>query len=220
VERDQRIPEMRLVFHVFGALFAASAIAAPLELQLLGVDGKGIGATVVVLRSTDPARPLARPLQATMDQVNREFRPHVLVVPTGSSVTFSNTDTVQHQVYSYSPAKRFERPLYRGTARPVEFDTAGIVTVSCNIHDNMRAYVFVVDAHYFGHTDAAGTWKAPDVQPGTYTVQIWHPRARNMKPVIDQKITVTAAEPRVRLRLASPLRLRPASEVPGNWDAY
>jgi plastocyanin len=219
-ERDQRILEMRLAFHVLAVFFVSSATAVPLELQLLGTDGKGVGSTVVVLRSMDTTRPVARPVQATMDQVNREFRPHVLVVPTGSTVSFPNTDTVQHQVYSYSPAKHFELPLYRGTSKPIEFDTAGIVTVSCNIHDNMRAYVFVVDAHYFGHTDAAGIWKAPDVQPGSYSVQIWHPRARKMKPVIDQKITVSAAEPRVTLRLASPLRLRPASEVPGNWDAY
>jgi plastocyanin len=211
---------MRLVFHVLATLVASSAIAAPLELHLLGTDGKGMGSTVVVLRSMDTARPVARPVQTSMEQVSREFRPHVLIVPVGSKVSFPNSDTVQHQVYSFSPAKRFELPLYRGTSKPVEFDTAGIVTVSCNIHDNMRAYVFVVDAHYFGHADAAGIWKAPDVQPGNYSLQIWHPRARNMKPVIDQKITVDAAEPRITLRLASPLRLRPASEVPGNWDAY
>jgi plastocyanin len=211
---------MRLVYPIIGVLLASPALAAPLELQLLGVDGKGVGATVVVLRSTDAARPLARPVQATMDQKNRQFTPHVLVVPTGSKVSFANNDTVQHQVYSPTATHQFELKLYRGTRPPQEFGTAGIVTVSCNIHDNMRAYVFVVDAQYFGRTDAGGMWKLTDVQPGTYTVQIWHPRARNMKPLIDQKITVTAAEPRVTLRLAERLKLRPETELPGNWDAY
>jgi plastocyanin len=211
---------MRLAFQALGALFASTSLAAPLELQLLGVDGKGIGATVVVLRSTDPARPLARPVQSTMNQIERQFRPHVLVIPTGSKVTFPNKDTVKHQVYSFSMAKSFELPLYRGTPEPQEFDRAGVVAVGCNIHDNMLAYVFVVDAQYYGRTDADGSWKAVDVQPGTYTLQIWHPRARSMKPVIDQKITVTAAEPRMTLRLATALKLRPESEIPGNWDAY
>jgi len=211
--------KLRLVFVACAALAAAATHAAPFELKLLGVDGKGVGATVVVLRSTDPARPLARATQATMDQINRQFDPNVLVVPTGSKVSFPNKDTVQHQVYSFSQANTFDLPLYRGT-RSVDFGTAGIVAVGCNIHDKMRAFIFVVDAQYFGRTDATGSWKLPDVQPGSYTVQIWHPRARNMKPLIDQTINFTAAEPRVTLRLATALRLRPLSELPGNWDAY
>jgi plastocyanin len=218
--RDQRIPEMRLVFHVIGLFIACSASAAPLELQLLGVDGKGVGTTVVMLRSTDASRPLARPVLATVTQKDREFVPRVLVVPTGSKVSFPNKDTVQHQVYSNSAAKKFDLPLYRGTPEPESFDVAGVVALGCNIHDNMRAFVFVVDAQYYGRTDADGIWKSADIQPGTYTVQIWHPRARSLKPVIDQKITVTAAEPRVILRLAAPLKLRPESDLPGNWDAY
>lgn len=220
MERDLRIPKLRLAFHALGALFASATLAGPLELQVLGVDGKGIGATVVVLRSTDPARPLAKPVQATMDQLDKQFVPHVLVVPTGSKVVFPNKDTVQHQVYSNSGANSFELKLYRGTPTPQTFDHSGVVKIICNIHDNMSAYLFVVDAQYFGRTDASGLWKVPDVQPGTYNVEVWHPRALNMKPVVEQKISVTAAEPRATLRLASRPRMRVDSDVPGNWDAY
>jgi plastocyanin len=220
MERDPRMQKLRLVFHVLGACFASATLAGPLELQVQGVDGKGVGATVVVLRSTDPARPLAKPLQASMEQLDKQFVPQVLVVPTGSKVIFPNKDTVQHQVFSNSRTKTFELKLYRGTPEPQTFDRAGVVTINCNIHDKMGAYLLVVDAQYFGLTDAAGSWKVPDVQPGTYTVQVWHPRARNMKPVLEQKITITVAEPRAVVRLDAPLRLRAESEVPRNWDAY
>jgi plastocyanin len=220
MERDLRMQKLRLAFHALGALFASATHAGPLELQVQGVDGKGIGATVVVLRSTDPARPLAKPVQATMDQRDKQFVPQVLVVPTGSKVIFPNKDTVQHQVFSNSRTKTFVLKLYRGTPEPQSFDRPGVVPVRCNIHDNMQAYVFVVDGQYFGRTDATGSWKVPDVQPGTYTVQVLHPLARNMKPVLEQKITVTATEPRAMLRLEAPLRLRTDSDVPGNWDAY
>jgi plastocyanin len=220
MERDLRMQKLRLAFHALGAFFASATLGGPLELQVLGVDGKGMGATVVVLRSTDAARPLAKPVQATMDQLDKQFVPHVLVVPTGSKVVFPNKDTVQHQVFSNSDPNAFELKLFRGTPQPVTFDRTGVVRINCNIHDNMQAYVFVVDAQYFGRTDATGSWKVLDVQPGTYTVQVWHPRALNMKPVLEQKISVTAAEPRVTLRLASRPRMRPDSEVPGNWDAY
>jgi plastocyanin len=213
--------KMRLVFHAMVACSASTAMAAPLELRMLGVDGKGIAGTVVTLRSTDPARPAPRPVDALIDQVDRQFVPHVLVVPTGSKIGFPNTDSVRHQVYSFSPAKRFELPLYRGKPYPPEvFDRAGVVTLGCNIHDQMRAYVYVVDAQYFGRTDASGAWKVADVQPGTYTVQIWHPLSRDSRPLIDQQVSITAAEPLLVLRAAAPLRLRPESQIPANWDAY
>ena len=210
---------MRLVFHAL-VLFTAAASAAPLELRLVGVDGAGIAGTVVILRSSDPARPVAKPVDAQMDQLDRQFVPHVLVVPTGSKITFPNSDSVRHQVYSFSPVKRFSLPLYRGTPYPpVEFDHSGVVTLGCNIHDQMRAYVYVVDAQHYGRTDSSGLYRA-DVLPGTYAVQIWHPLARETRPLIDQQITVTAADTHFTLRIAAPLRLRPEAQVPANWDAY
>ena len=201
------------------ALAATAALSAPIELKLVGKDGNAIGGTVVMLRSADASRPLAKPVDAVMIQKNMEFSPHVLVVPTGSKVTFPNNDTVQHQVYSNSQAKRLDIGLYKGTPKPEVFDLAGVVTLGCNIHDNMLGYIYVVDAQYYGRMDASGSWKG-DVQPGTYTVQIWHPRSSGPKPVIDQQIKVSAGEPSIVLRVLTPLRLRPDSQVPANWDAY
>jgi plastocyanin len=200
------------------ALLATAALAQPLELKLAGADGRPIGGAVMVLRSMDAARPVARPLDAVMNQASLQFSPHVLVVPAGSKIVFPNKDTVLHQVYSFSPTRRFDLPLFRGTPEPVVFDRAGVVAVGCNIHDNMRAYIYVVEAHYFGRMDAAGGWKT-DVQPGTYSVQVWHPLARDTKPILETQITVSA-EPVLTVRLGAPLKLRPQSQVPANWDAY
>ncbi|WP_460890864.1 methylamine utilization protein, partial [Ramlibacter alkalitolerans] len=86
------------------------------------------------------------PVDAVMDQVNSEFQPRVLVVTKGSRVRFPNSDTIRHQVYSFSAAKRFELPLYTGTPpEPVVFDRAGVVTLGCNIHDWMKGYVVILD---------------------------------------------------------------------------
>jgi len=208
---------------VLGMALSQPATAARLELRLLAIDGAGIAGTVVVLRSTSAERPPAAPMREVMDQQNREFVPHVLVVPIGSRVTFPNSDSVSHQIYSFSPAKKFQFPLYRGSPNPpVDFDQAGVVTLGCNIHDQMRAYVFVVNGQYFGRTDANGLWKEASVEPGEYTVQVWHPLAREMRPIVEQRITV-ADKPgavEIALRMAAPLRLRPESTVPANWDAY
>ena len=97
-----------------------------------------------------------------------------------------------------------------------------MVTLGCNIHDEMRAYVFVVDGQYYGRTDASGTWNVAVAEPGEYEVQVWHPLAREMQPFIDKTLTIAVGSgpQRVTLRAASPLRLRPESTVPANWDAY
>jgi plastocyanin len=205
------------------ATFGPQVSAAGLELRLVTVDGKGIAGAVVVLRSTDPGRPPAAPVKGIMDQQNREFVPHALIVPVNSRVTFPNSDSVSHQIYSFSPARKFQFPLYRGSPNPpVDFNHIGVVTLGCNIHDQMRAYVFVVDGQYYGRTDAAGNWSTADVEPGDYTVQAWHPLAREMRPIIEQHVHVTEApnSSAPTLRMAAPLRLRPESTVPANWDAY
>ncbi len=38
----------------------------------------------------------------------------------------------------------------------MKFPNAGIVTLGCNIHDKMVAWVLVVDTPYFRRTDANG----------------------------------------------------------------
>ncbi len=212
---------MRRVFHTLLALCATTATAAPFHMQFVGVDGKPIGGTVVTLRSTDSSRALARPVSAVMDQVERQFVPHVLVIPVGSKVVFPNSDTVSHQVYSFSPAKKFQLPLYSGKPYPpVQFDRAGIVTLGCNIHDQMRAYVYVVEAQYYARADHQGRWSVPDVQPGQYTLTIWHPLSRTQRPVLEQRVTIGSDGVSLTLHAAAPLKLRSESQVPANWDVY
>src|SRR5688500_9471920 len=121
---------MRRVFHTLLALWAAGDTADQFDMQFVGVDGNGIkGHVVVPLRSTDASRPRSNPgsTPAVMAQVHRQFAPHVLVIPVGTRVTFPNSDTVAHQVYSFSPAKRFETPLYSGKAWQESFDREGVV---------------------------------------------------------------------------------------------
>ncbi len=213
---------MRHVFHTLLALWAATSAAAPLELQFTGVDGKGVdGGVVVTLRSTDTTRPIARPARAVMDQVNRQFAPHVLVIPVGSPVSFPNSDSVAHQVYSFSPAHRFQLKLYQGKPyKPEVFGNAGIVTLGCNIHDQMSAYVYVVEAQYYGRADHQGRWSVANVEPGEYELTIWHPLSRTPTPVIEQRITVGEDGAHLKLRAAMPLKLRTESQVPANWDVY
>jgi plastocyanin len=213
---------MRRVFHTLLALWATSATAAPFEMQFVGVDGRGItGGVVITLRSTDASRPVAKPVHAVMDQVDRQFSPHVLVIPAGSPVSFPNSDSIAHQVYSVSPAHRFQLQLYHGKPyKPEVFGAPGVVTLGCNIHDLMRAYVYVVEAQYYGRADHEGRWTVANVEPGEYQLTIWHPQSRAQKPVLQQRITVGDDGAPLKVRAAVPLELRAESQVPANWDVY
>ncbi|HEY5810746.1 MAG TPA: methylamine utilization protein [Povalibacter sp.] len=148
-----------------------------------------IPATGTGKKSSDEFKP------ALMDQVDRQFAPYVVAIHTGSSVLFPNSDLVAHQVYSFSPTRRFELGLYRGKPHnPVVFDKPGIVVLGCNIHDNMIGYVYVTDAPYFGTTDARGQVQLAGVSGGSYTLEIWSPRATSRESGLRQTLQVSNDE--------------------------
>ena len=151
-----------------------AAAAADIEIRIAS-RGQPVADAVVSLHGTrpQPAKPGTR---AVMDQRNNTFVPGVLPVQLDTSVAFPNGDQVRHQVYSFSPAKRFELPLYAGvTAAPIRFDRPGVVVVGCNIHDGMIARVVVLDTPHFVKTASDGRARL-SAPAGDYQLRVWHPR--------------------------------------------
>jgi plastocyanin len=200
-------------------LLAAQAPAATLVVNVHTSDGRVLPGAVVTVRSLDGTGRHASAVHAVMDQVNRSFAPDLLVIPVGSTVEFPNSDSVSHQIYSFSPAKRFQLPLYRGKPYPpVHFDQAGVVTLGCNIHDGMLAYLLVTDAPWYGRTDNGGSWSA-EVPRGRYRVALWHPRLREDTDDLERELTVGDSDRAdLTLRLSKPLQPAPLSDRPHSWD--
>jgi plastocyanin len=206
-----------LVFAALGAV--GPAVGATLVINVQTADGHALAGAVITVRPLDgaPRKPAA--VHAVMDQVDRAFEPDLLVVPVGSTVEFPNSDSVSHQIYSFSPAKRFQLPLYRGKPYPpVRFEQVGVVTLGCNIHDEMLAYLLVTDAPYFGRTNGSGGWSA-DVPRGRYHVAIWHPRLRDSAADLERELTVGDTDRAdLTLRLAKALEPAPITGRPHSWD--
>src|SRR3569832_575651 len=121
----------------FAVAASGPARAASLVVNVYKRDGKPLSGAVVTAEPEQPGAAPA-PVKAIMDQINLAFVPDVLVIPVRSAVQFPNSDAVSHQVYSFSPVRQFQLPLYRGKPYPpVQFDQPGVVTLGCNIHDNM-----------------------------------------------------------------------------------
>ena len=152
--------------------------AATLEVRVRDAAGAPVpDAAVYAVPASGPADARS-PRAVEIEQVDREFIPFVTVVQTGTPVSFPNRDPIQHHVYSFSPAKPFEIKLYTGNSPEILLDRPGMVTLGCNIHDWMIAYVFVVPTPYFARSDATGIARLRDLPASTYEVRAVHPGQR------------------------------------------
>jgi plastocyanin len=110
----------------------------------------------------------------TLTQKDKMFSPHLLVVPTGSSVDFPNLDPFFHNVFSLFNGKRFDLGLYAGhTQRAVRFDREGVSYIFCNIHPDMAAVVVSLSTPYYGVSTANGQILLRNVPAGKYRLNIW-----------------------------------------------
>jgi plastocyanin len=184
----------------------SAACAGPVTVNITASDGLSPEDSVVIFDPLDASIPPTH-LTASIDQVQQQFVPRVSVIRTGTSVTFTNSDRVRHQVYSFSPSKVFTLKLYAGSPQtPVLFDRAGLAVLGCNIHDSMVAFVAIVDTPYFAKAPASGTVEM-NLPPGRYRLRVWHPRLVVARAA--QDIVVTAAA------LVIPVPLQLSANAPG-----
>jgi plastocyanin len=177
-------------------LLGLVAIANAGELNVLVKDGKGAAledAVITAMPLDANNIPKQKPSKPIVDQVGKEFLPHVMPIYVNSLVAFPNNDNIRHHVYSFSTAKKFELPLYSGTAAaPVLFDKAGVITLGCNIHDWMLGYIYVSATPYFARSDKTGKASLSDLPDGEYTVKVWHPQITATEESTSRKIMISS----------------------------
>jgi len=130
----------------------------------------------------------APPATAEIAQVGVEFVPHILPVLVGTRVEFPNRDTVEHSIYSSSAAKTFNLGRFGPGTQPVPsevFDTPGVVTVRCDIHENMRAEIIVLGTPYFVVTDEQGHYRLRGLPAGHYVLKAWVSRKLTLEHPVD-----------------------------------
>ncbi len=207
------------------ALFAALMLAATssyggeVDVVVVDKDGQPVSDVAVYATRTDGRKQIDSGAgSAVMDQVGKQFVPHLLVVQTGTSVEFPNSDTVAHHVYSFSHPNKFTLPMYKGMAHPpVTFEHSGVVTLGCNIHDHMLGYILVVDSATFAKTDENGSVSLSLDDPQDYEIKIWSPRIRDGGELLTR--TVVSSDPAVSFRLAKKLN-PPHGEQSVSWQEY
>lgn len=129
---------------------------------------------VVYLDGAFP-RPAAPPV-TQMVQKDLTFVPLLLPVEVGTKVEFPNLDDTYHNIFSFSPAKRFDLGRYRSNERPIPsviFDVPGLVTLRCEIHEHMRGLIIVLSTPYFTKTEPDGHFRLGGLPAGQYTLKAW-----------------------------------------------
>ncbi len=179
---------------ILSCMLSSFAKAAEVEVQVTNIVGASVENAVVYLEPKDKTAPFIKN-QAEIAQKNKTFIPLVTVIQAGSTIIFPNKDSVRHHVYSFSPAKTFELKLYSGVpSTPVVFDKAGTVVLGCNIHDQMLAFVYIVDTPYFAKTDADGKVKITDIPNGDYLLKVWHYALRKENVTVDKPVSTKGAD--------------------------
>jgi plastocyanin len=188
------------------------ASASQLVISVKDAAGQPVANAVVVFRPASGVHPAVEREQGVhvITQADIHFNPFVVVAPVGSEVSFPNKDKVRHHVYSFSAAKRFELKLYgRDETRRVVFDQPGVVSLGCNIHDQMMGFVFVTDTPYVAKTGASGEVTLDSLPAGPGTVTVWHPFQRSRLNEVSETLSVPAQGAG---RAAFAMNLRPPPE--------
>ena len=143
---------------------------------------------VVWLEGTFP-KPVSIPVKQ-LPQKDFAFVPPLLPLRVGTKVEFPNFDDTYHNIFSYSPAKRFDLGRYRPDEKPVPsqiFDTPGLVTLRCDIHEHMRGLILVLDTPHFTVTDAEGRFRLNGLPPGHYTLKAWLSSKTTLEHAVELK---------------------------------
>ena len=175
-------------------LVAGASLAGDIKGKV-SVQGLKSAANIAVYVDTIPDKKFDAPSQhVVVDQKKMEFIPRVVVVLQGTTVDFTNSDPVGHNVYwpSISGNKKLTHNLGtwpKGEKKSFQFNDPGVASLLCNVHPEMSGYVVVVTTPYFAVTDKDGNYEIKNVPAGKYTLKAW---SEDGKPVT-QAVEVSAS---------------------------
>lgn len=161
------------------------------ESLLVSAKG-GLGNSFVYVMKGLEGKTFAVPAEAvTIDQRGCWFRPRVLGIQVGQTLSVVNSDPVTHNIHPMAEVNRDwnhsqgpgDAPLRHKFLKPEE-----MIEVKCNIHSWMRAHIGVVEHPYFAVTKDDGSFTIPNLPPGDYTVAVWHEHVGT----VTQAVTVAA----------------------------
>ena len=163
-----------------GAVLTIAAVGWAGDIKgKVSVQGLKSPVNIAVYVDAIPGKKFDAPTEhVVVDQKKMEFIPHVVDILQGTTVDFTNSDPVGHNVYwpSISGNKKLTHNLGtwpKGDKKSFQFNDLGVAQLLCNVHPEMSGYVVVVATPYFAVTDKDGNYEIKNVPAGKYTLKTW-----------------------------------------------
>jgi plastocyanin len=168
---------------------------APAPQGVFGTAPAASGGTPSVVSLRPVGAPVALPARENphMDQLGLAFTPQFLTVRVGETISFTNSETLTHNVkltFSDTDSIVADYETDPGDGVDHVLDVEGGYEVTCDHHPGMRAFIFASSAPYVVFADNAGAFRIADVPPGSYTLSIW-----NVDPTRRSERTVEVTGP-------------------------
>lgn len=154
-------------------------------------DGKPVPGADVIVYVVGFTEPPGTGPSVRIEQQNRRFKPDLVAITVGESIAFPNGDPILHNVFSQSPARKFDLGSFkRNESKEKQFPAPGVIDVYCNIHPEMAATILVLPNRRHARAGSDGTFALEGVPVGTW--QLFAYTRRATRPVM-ARIAVTAA---------------------------
>jgi hypothetical protein len=129
----------------------------------------------------------------TLTQSGCKYKPHVLGVMTGQTISIVNGDPTTHNIHPTPKDNREWNESQAPKAPPLEKSFAReeiLLPVKCNQHPWMRMFVNVVKNPFYAVSGPDGKFEIKGLPPGDYTLAFVHEKLGEQ----DQKVTLAAKD--------------------------
>lgn len=141
-------------------------------------EGNALKNTIVYLIDISAGKDFDKSTKLEIDQQGCKFSPHVQIVPVGVRITMLNNDRVNHNVHIFSsintPVNKQQTKNRKKMPLKAVKKAEGPVSVKCDIHGWMSAWIAYVPHPYFAVTNEKGEFTLEDVPAGDYKLGYWH----------------------------------------------
>ena len=153
----------------------------PAEKYIIGSDG-GLKNAVVKLEGITAGKAFDLP-DPKISNTKCQFAPHVSVAQKKGMMVVDNQDPLLHNSHFYLVRVGKKNKNVINVALPKQgmeltkkkiLKKAGLLSLQCDAHDFMQAYIWVLEHPYGVVTGSDGSFELTDVPAGSYKMTIWH----------------------------------------------
>jgi len=153
----------------------------PAEKYIIGSDG-ALKNAVVMLEEIAEGKDFDSDVDLTITNKGCHFVPHVMVAPKGAMMKVRNDDPLLHNSHFFLVAGERKRNVINlalpreglEISKPKILRKAGLLSLECDAHDFMQAWIWVLEHPYAVVTDSDGSFELSDVPAGSYKLTVWH----------------------------------------------